>query len=221
MNNRLKAVACFCLCALFLTSCSTRTALAYDSVIQVQPQNNICVAVDSFQDTRSNPQRIGALRNAYGMPLVKVVTDDSVPMWMKTALEKELVNSGYSITDAEEEGVYHIKGRIKELSSDAYLTYRGKIGVEMTLNQGEEILFKKTYASKKQIGPYWGPSPLIGSKSQAKKCSEALTFNLQKIYKKFIDDVNRQINLISDPNETTPSLAKGVFPCRLDEVGEQ
>ena len=206
MNNRLKAIAYFSLCALFLTSCSTRTTLAYDPVIQVQPKNNICVSVDSFQDTRSNPQRIGALRNGYWETLVKVITDDSIPMWMKTALEKELANSGYTVTDAEEEGVYHIKGRIKKLFSDAYITYRGKIGVEMTLHQGEKILFKKTYTSKKQIGLYWGLSPLIRSKgqAQAKKCSKALTFNLQKIYKKFIDDVNRQINLISDPTETVP-----------------
>lgn len=91
MKKQIGFVFYFPLLALFLASCSTKTSLTYDSVIQEQPKNHICVAVDSFQDTRSTPEKIGALRNEYGMPGVKITTNDDVPIWMKAALEKELI----------------------------------------------------------------------------------------------------------------------------------
>lgn len=194
MKKQTIAVFCFSLLAVFLTGCSTKTSLSYESVIQEQSKNDICVAVDSFQDSRSQPQKIGALRNGYGMPIVKITTDDDVPTWMKTALEKELKNAGYTITEEERESNYHIKGRILKLSSGTYFTYSGKISIEMTLNQDSKVILEKQYTSKENAGLCWQISPFINSNKQAMKCSHALTLSLQDIYKEFVNDVNQQIN---------------------------
>ncbi|MBP9842287.1 MAG: hypothetical protein KBC64_07710 [Simkaniaceae bacterium] len=192
MKNSIKIISCSLL-ILFFTSCSTKTSLTYDPIIQEQPKNDICVSVDSFQDTRSKPQEIGALRNGYGMPLVKITTDDDVPMWMKVALEKELINAGYLITDKDNENVYHIKGKIIKVVSGTYFTYYGKIAIEMSLNKGEIVLLEKTYLSKENMGMCWQLSPLINRTKQAIKCSNALEFNLQEIYRQFIENINQEL----------------------------
>ncbi len=193
MKKQIKLVCYFSLLALFLTSCSTKTSLTYESIIQEQPKNHICVAVNNFQDTRLTPGKIGALRNGYGMPLVKITTDDDVPTWMKAALEKELISAGYTITVKEDDD-YHIKGKILKLSSGTYFTYSGEISIEMSLNQNNKVLLEKQYISKENVGMCWQPSPFINSSKQAMKCSEALSRSLQEIYRQFVSDVNQEIN---------------------------
>lgn len=174
-----------------MTSCTTKTTLTYHPSLQEQPQNHISVAVDDFQDTRMNPQRIGSLRNTYGNALVKIITDDDVPIWMKDALEEELKNAGYTIVNEEQEDGLCIKGKILKLSSGTYFKYTGKIIMEMSLIQGDKILLEKQYACKKDTGVCLQLSPLINSKKQAVKCSDALDNSLQGVYRQFIEDVNQ------------------------------
>jgi uncharacterized lipoprotein YajG len=193
MKKQMKLAFYFCVLAIFLTSCSTKTSLSYNPIIEERPKNHICVTVDSFQDTRSQPQKIGALRNGYGMPIVKITTDDDVPTWMKTALEEELANAGFTVINKEKEDTYYIKGSILRISSGTYLTYSGKISMEMTLNQGSNVLLKKQYTSKENDGRCWILTPFINSRRQASKCSKALSYSLQEIYKQFIADVNQEI----------------------------
>jgi hypothetical protein len=192
MKTKTKSSICFCF-ILFFTSCTTRASLNYTSIIQEQAKNYVCISVDNFEDTRLKPKQIGALRNGYGMPAVKITTDDDVPMWMKAALEEELINAGYSIIDEESVDTYHIKGKIIKVNSGTYFTYYGNIAVEMVLNQGEKILLKKNYISNKSDGLCYQLSPFMNTAKQAIKCSDALKLNLQGIYRQFIEDINQQL----------------------------
>lgn len=79
--------------ALFLTACSTKTSLSYTPIIEQKEKNYIQLATLPFDDTRLHPETVGALRVVLGMPLIKIVTDDSVPNWVENALKEELTQA--------------------------------------------------------------------------------------------------------------------------------
>ena len=64
------------------------------------------------------------------------------------------------------------------------------------LAQDNEVILQKTYVSKENVGLCLQLSPLIYSNKQAVKCSNALSLNLQKIYKRFVTDFNQEIQAL-------------------------
>ena len=60
-----------------LTGCKTRIPLTYQPIQQKCASNNIPVSVASFQDSHKNPAIVGSKTNAYGMPIIKIITEDS------------------------------------------------------------------------------------------------------------------------------------------------
>jgi hypothetical protein len=161
---------------LCLTSCTTKTNLCYTPVIEQQEKNQINLKVEAFEDLRSEGQQIGANRNLYWMPIIKIVTDDSIPEWVNNAFKTELTNAGYSIVDTLEENHYLLEGKIIKLFADTHLLYHARMGVKISLKKGNEILFEKIYRTNKGGG-----------------ISKTLEYNLQEICKLSVDDINQHL----------------------------
>ena len=76
-----------------LSSCTRTVSLGYAPVIEMQKENHIAMKVDNFEDSRSKKsQQVGALRNGYGMPIVKLVTDENIPCAADNSLDKKTIS---------------------------------------------------------------------------------------------------------------------------------
>lgn len=170
---------------ILLSSCTTKVHLGYTPTIEKQEANNIPIAITPFDDIRAKKAVVGALRNLYGMPLVKIVTNDSVPHWVTTAFKTELSNAGYQIADHTSDQSYTIEGKILKVFASAYFIYHGRMEVEISLKKGPEILFTKLYQTKESPGINWA--------AQSSTCVRTLELNLQKICQQFVTDINQKI----------------------------
>jgi hypothetical protein len=141
--------------------------------------------VDEFEDIRSEGQQIGANRNLYWMPLIKILTDDNIPDWVNNAFKTELANAGYSIVDAHGDNNYLLEGKIMQLFADTHLLYHARMGVQISLKKGNEILFNKIYRTNKGGGINWFARNATVSKT--------LEYNLQEICKRSIADINQHL----------------------------
>ena len=165
------------LIGLCFTSCTMRTSsLPYSPVIAFQKKNYIPLHLEVFEDYRKDCQKIGVMRNLFGMPIVRVYTQDSISYWVKNALTIELKNSGYSIIDNNLEDIYVIDGIIKDLYFNTYACCFGRITIEMIVKKNENIIFQKLYKTAEWTGFFSG--------------EETLMFNLQKMCNQFISDLN-------------------------------
>lgn len=165
-----------------LTSCTQKINLSYESVIEKCEKNNIDVVINSFEDNRKSA-RLGSIRNFYGMPIIKLVTDDNITQWVTNALKLEMENAGYMITDHCHGNAYEIGGKLIKAYTTSYLLYHGRMMIEVIVKKGEEEIFRKTYMTKENNGINW--------LSSGYSCSKTLTINLQKIFKQFIFDFNQ------------------------------
>jgi hypothetical protein len=193
MKNILFLLAGTILC---LTGCTSKTRLAaYNPVIEEHEKNNISLKIKGFEDVRPEGRQIGANRNLYWMPLIKIVTDDSIPDWVTNAFKVELTNAGYSIVDSDFENNYSLEGKIIKLFANTHFLYHGRMAVEISLKKGDETLFQKLYKTNEDGGINWIASDYM--------CAETLKYNLQEICRRSIADINQHIlETSSDPDLT-------------------
>lgn len=169
-----------------LMGCTSKTELAaYTPVIKEQAKNNISLKIERFEDVRPEGQQIGAHRNLYWMPVIEIVTDDSIPDWVMNAFKMELTNAGYSIVDSDFENNYLLEGKIIKLFANTHLLYHGRMAVEISLKKGDKTFFQKLYKTKEDGGINW-----IARDS---KCAKTLKYNLQEICRRSIADINQHL----------------------------
>jgi hypothetical protein len=185
-NILLLIISIFC-----FTACTTKAPLGYTPVIEKQEENHISLKIEEFDDLRAEGQKIGALRNGFGMPIVKIITDESVPNWVTNAFKMELTNAGYSIVDTHSADSYLIEGKIIKAFASSYVLYHGSMVVEIFLKKNDQVIFQKIYKTHENGGANW-----IG---QASMCAETLKYNLQEICKRFITDLNLHLKTPTEP----------------------
>ncbi|MBS0615692.1 MAG: hypothetical protein JSR58_03975 [Verrucomicrobia bacterium] len=172
-------------CLISLTGCSSKTSLGYTSVIEKQQPNHISLKLQEFEDQRTDGQNIGSIRNGYGMTIIRIFTDDSIPDWVANALKTELTNAGYTIVSGDTPSDYSIEGKIKKLYATTYLIYHGRMSVEITLKKGQDVIFQKLYETDKDNGVNW--------MGQTASCAETLKINLQEICRRFDEDIKQAL----------------------------
>jgi hypothetical protein len=174
--------------AFCLTGCSAKTSLGYTSVIEQQEKNGVEVKVGEFGDGRAEPQKIGAMKNMFGMTIVSVMTDDSVPEWVTKALAMELNQAGYSVVDHEDG--YKIEGKVIEAFTNTAFVYEGSLSVDLSFKKGGEVVFRKIYSTDEDGGLNWMDRTVMTAKT--------LEINLQEICRQFIADINSKLVIRSD-----------------------
>jgi hypothetical protein len=197
---------------LCFTGCSTKTSLGYSPVIQQQEKNHIDLTIGEFEDKREEGQQIGALRNIFGMPIIKIITDDNVPHWVMNAFKMELTNAGYSIVSSYPVS-YVIEGKIIKAYASTYFLYHGSMIVELSLKKNDQVIFQKIYETKENAGANWI--------AQASMCAEALKYNLQSICKSFIKDINQHLWETSkvSTQEKSTDRKKNAFHKHICSIG--
>ncbi len=179
---------------LLLTGCSTTTYLGYTSVLEQSKSNSITLNLNSFEDARESKKKIGSLKNGYGIPIVHIYADNSVSDWVTSALASELKNAGYSmLDDSNTLGKYVIEGVILKAYASSYMTYNGKLRVEITVKENGVEIFRKLYATKCRAG--------VNVIAQSSKVAKALELNLQKVCTQFISDLNETVLAENKPSE--------------------
>lgn len=203
MENLRRSILALLLVVVF--SCGTGCAFGTRDVeLQYPPEENISsklaseanaapLAVQSgkevllirFEDKRTEKERIGQVRNTYGMVTAKVVAANDVSDWLTNALKTELENAGYQVrvSDAKEESSNTpvIKGEILTVFCDSYLTYEGEVSLYVVVeNNGQEILREK----------YSGKGGGINVIASSEGFGNALAMALQNAAKNFIGDLN-------------------------------
>lgn len=181
-------------CAFFLASCSTTTVrdtLGYTPIIEQQGKNHISLQIEEFEDGRSEGQEIGKLKNLYGITVIKVTTGEDIPSWIREALRIELANAGYSTIEFGHSDGYRIEGKVNKVFADAYFNINGCVSVEISLKKGEEILFHKDYEFRNDQSVKFLDEK--SSKVEYATVTETLKYDLQKVCKSLVADVDQYL----------------------------
>jgi hypothetical protein len=132
-------------------------------------------------DQRASRERVGNVRNGFGIDTANVVTDDDIRLWVESALTSELANAGYTIvadgdraTGDDAIGLY---AEILEVYCDVYMTYDADVSMEVTLTVKDQQPFQRSYEGDGSVGVNWGAT----GKSYAESLSLALQDAITRI----------------------------------------
>lgn len=139
-----------------------------------QPSAGIRTAgvVLNVEDVRDNAERIGVVRNGYGIPTASILTEDNVIIWVHDAISTELVKLGYNVvTDVGSEGDLadydRLDAQLAKLWCDIFMFYDGEVTLRATLHpvQGEPLAGE--FPAKVNSGLSWAASGEATGKSLA------------------------------------------------------
>lgn len=179
---------------LCLASCSparVRDHLSYVPIVEPQDKKHISLAVEEFEDKRSNSKTIGDLKDVLGITLAEVTTTQSVPLWMMNAFKTELSNAGYLVVEPSSTESYSVKGKILKVFNRTRFKRDSCIVIDLALKRDQEIVFQKTYEthSNGQIECSEGDKKW----TEYATPGEGFKYNLQEICKEFTADVNKHL----------------------------
>jgi hypothetical protein len=174
-----------------LTSCTgtVRESLAYHPVITQQKKNNISLKVEDFEDTRTQGQHIGTIKNLYGVPLYRITTEHNISNWVTDAIRLELANAGYSIVDSTDG--YQVEGEINKVYTKGRFGINSYMVLSISLNKNGTTIFQKVYETKRDSSIECSD----GNRNWVEYAthSEILKKNLQDVCTRFIADVNEHL----------------------------
>ena len=160
-----------------------RPVLNYTVGTEQKPTRNVNIYVERFLDERLEKDVIGHDRNGWGMKTAKVITTTNISDWITEAIQAELENSGYTITN-DPKTEHAVKGEVIKVYCDSYMTYDGETGIEVTLEKNGENLFTRKYLGKDSS---------INMASTAKSYGRTLERSLQKALVDAVHDINRTL----------------------------
>lgn len=136
-------------------------------------------------DQRVSRERIGNVRNGFGMDTANVVTKDDIRLWVESALTSELANAGYTIVadggPATSDDAIALYTEILEVYCDVYMTYDADISMSVTLTAKDQQPFQRSYEGDGSVGVNWGAT--------GKSYAESLSLALQDAITKILADV--------------------------------
>lgn len=173
---------------LCLSGCAFGTRkpmLTYTTTLPAVSKNNIAVKVLPFKDERTwSKDKIGDVKNAYGMRCADIIPQNNVSEWITDALKKELSNAGYSVSD-DSTVSNTIEGAVLEVYTDAYWNYGGRVRLSIALKRGGKMLFHKQYSAEKNCGMQWAAT--------AASFAKTLELTLQDAMQQIIPDINKSL----------------------------
>lgn len=173
---------------LLLSGCALgtrRPMLNYSIIFPSAAKNNIVVKVSDFNDERTwSKAKIGDVKGGFGNRCGEIIPQNSVTVWIKEALKKELNNAGYTISDdASVNNI--IGGDVLEVYTDAYWNYGGRVRLKIVLKKdGEEVLAKE-YSAEKNCGMQWAAT--------AASFGKTMELTLQDVMKQVLPDINKAL----------------------------
>jgi len=139
----------------------------------------------SVTDERSERNRIGNVRNGFGMDTADVVTKDDIRGWVDDALTKELESAGYEVVRSDEAGaskdVIGLQAEILKVYCDVYFTYDGEVALMVTLDSEDSDTVKKQFEGEGGVGLNWAAT--------GDSYAESLALALQDVIAKLLAEV--------------------------------
>jgi hypothetical protein len=136
-------------------------------------------------DMRASTERIGNVRNGFGMDTASVVTDTDVRAWVESAFMNELAGAGYTVIPAEGETGHDtaisLDAELTKVYCDAYLTYDGEVLMTVTLSRQDVLPVEKAYEGSGSVGLSWAAT--------AKSYGESLSLALQDTIRQVMADL--------------------------------
>jgi len=111
------------------------------------------VVVNKFRDQRGD-QRIGVVKNAYGMETAKVIANNDVAEWISNAVVTELQQAGVKVTRGmgqRDPVKIVLNGTITRVFCDISMKLRADIIVTLQLIKGNQTLLNQTYTGQASI----------------------------------------------------------------------
>jgi len=159
-----------------------RPYLDYQTTTPVKAQNNISISVDPLVDNRTwSKEKIGNVKNGYGMSCADIVPQNSVTEWIGNALKDELKNSGYNVVASGAPNV--VSGEVNDVFCDAYFSYTGRVGFHLFVKKEGNVLLDKNYAISKNTG--------VSMAATDQGYANTMKFTLQDSMKQVMDDINK------------------------------
>jgi len=102
------------------------------------------VWVSPLVDLRPEPrQKVGAVRNLFGMPTADVETPDDLVAWATAAIKDELQRAGVRVVP-QAAGVPEVGGELTLANGEAFFTYRGEVELRAWLRGGGDLEFQRS-----------------------------------------------------------------------------
>jgi hypothetical protein len=142
--------------------------------VPVSPPDARSVVLLTFIDQRSEKDRVGEVRNGFGMHTADVKAMNNVADWVTSAAKWELEKAGFRVTvvkarpGSSAEPV--ISGEVLKVHCGAYFKYGGEVEVALRVEQAGRVLVQRTYTGKGSAGTNWGAT----SESYRQALGEAL-----------------------------------------------
>jgi len=142
------------------------------------------VVVLSVTDERQEKNRIGNVRNTFGMDTANVVTNDDVRVWVENALKQDLERAGYAVVPAggpDTDNPIGLQASILKVYCDVYLTYDGEVSLMLNLQGRDRSPVTKEIEGEGSVGMNWAAT--------AKSYAESLALALQSAISKVVAEL--------------------------------
>lgn len=129
--------------------------IATAGAAEAVPATRAPIAV-TVVDARAERERIGNVRNGFGMDTANVVTDSDVRAWVEDALVAELANAGYDVVETDPTGTsadgIAMRAEILTVYCDVYLTYDGDVSLMLNLENRNRDAVRTQLAGEGSVG---------------------------------------------------------------------
>jgi len=134
----------------------------------------------SVTDDRTEKNRIGNVRNTFGMDTADVVTSDDVRGWVEAALKSELERAGYTVMQegtSQTDDAVGLRTSVVKVYCDVYMTYDGEVSLMLNLQGGNRSPTSKLVEGEGSVGLSWAAT----AKSYAESVALALQDAISKV----------------------------------------
>ena len=180
-----KAIFLPVLFVFFLSGCGTTAAIQYKVDSPKQVSKRVSVYVKEFEDLRPQSERgvIGKIQNAWGADNGNVNEPPTLMQDLKTAMEQELVNAGYSMGSDQNGVVVTCSLMSAKCNFPPSYIPEAQLRIHVIVLDHNQEVINHIYKGEGTFRPL-----LVGLGT-----NEALTIAAKKTITAFIEDLDRYI----------------------------
>lgn len=135
-------------------------------------------------DARTEKDRLGTSRNAFGAEVLDFVTEGNVIAWVEDAFAYQLTKAGYSVlrkgSESTKDAETGLTVDIQKVFGVAFNTYNAEVLLQVTLNRKNQGLVTKQYQGTGRGDLNWA--------STGKSLAESLALALEDAISKMLVD---------------------------------
>ena len=128
-------------------------------------------------DARVDSERIGAVRNTYGIVTASILTEDNIAIWAHDAIRTELEALGYAVvlgTEGDALDAYdRLSAQLTKLYCDIYMFYDGEVTLRATLHPVQGATLGGEFPAKVNSGLSFAASDEGAGQSLAQAMQES------------------------------------------------